>query len=63
MLLQPVKKVAQAIADIGTSPPAARHICSDEFEEAYNHESQVYHGRFRPVLRMQQVHVFVTAAV
>ena len=48
-VLQPVKKVAQAIADIGTSPPVACHICSDEFEEAYHHHTQVYHCTHAPV--------------
>ena len=43
--LQPAKNLVQTLTDRGTSPPVACHICSDEFEEAYNHETSVFHGK------------------
>ena len=47
-LIQPAMKVAkgiQELTDRSPAPPVACHICSDEFEEAYNHEANVFHGK------------------
>lgn len=45
---QPAKNLVQTLTDRGTSPPVACHICSDEFEEAYNHETSVFHADLVP---------------
>ena len=41
---QPVQNLAKTLTERGAAAPVACHICSDEFEEAYNHEAKVFHG-------------------
>ncbi|KAL3144317.1 hypothetical protein ABBQ32_004079 [Trebouxia sp. C0010 RCD-2024] len=48
---QPAMKMAKGIQELterGPAPPVACHICSDEFEEAYNHEANVFHADLVP---------------
>lgn len=40
-----VAKGIQELTERSPAPPVACHICSDEFEEAYNHEANVFHGK------------------
>ena len=47
-VIQPAMKMAKGIQELterSPAPPVACHICSDEFEEAYNHEANVFHGK------------------
>ncbi len=44
VLQQPVQNLAKTLTERGSAAPVPCHICSDEFEEAYNHESSVFHG-------------------
>ena len=47
-LMQPAMKMAKGIQELTERSPAlpvACHICSDEFEDAYNHEANVFHGK------------------
>ena len=49
-VVQPAMKMAKGIQELterGPPPPVACHICSDEFEEAYNHEANVFHGKLQ----------------
>ena len=49
LLLQPARDLVKAVTEaVGDKPPVACHICSDEFAEAYNHESNVFHGKPSP---------------
>ena len=45
-LLQPARDLVKTITERGAQPPKACHICSDEFEEAYNHVADVFHGQY-----------------
>ena len=47
-MIQPAMKMAKGIQELterSPAPPVACHICSDEFEEAYSHEANVFHGK------------------
>ncbi|DBA90427.1 hypothetical protein WJX77_002141 [Trebouxia sp. C0004] len=53
---QPVQNLAKTLTERGSAPPVPCHICSDEFEEAYNHESSVFHADLVPA--KVKMHIF-----
>ncbi|DBA66099.1 hypothetical protein WJX79_008454 [Trebouxia sp. C0005] len=53
---QPVQSLAKTLTERGSAAPVPCHICSDEFEEAYKHESFVFHADLVPA--KVKMHIF-----